>query len=174
MVWRAAEGPPRGYSGETRQIGAFRSAIGAEPLWKCVVRKPYQDLRTGALRLALSGDSALPEALPLSHPAQRPHGRRPSAATAASGAATALVKESTTISQFFDKQMPSRNPADILIRVNRPLVAKDYVLQDGSRVTMTPTKIEGAHVVIEWDLMQGALVTRRTARATLPSNERPP
>ena len=34
--------------------------------------------------------------------------------------------------------------ADYLIRVNRQPVPKDYVLQDGDRVTMTPTKIEGA------------------------------
>ena len=59
------------------------------------------------------------------------------------------VREGTTISQFFDKQMPGQNPADILIRVNRQPTPKDYVLQNGDRVTMTPTKIDGAHVVVE-------------------------
>ena len=34
--------------------------------------------------------------------------------------------------------------ADYLIRVNRQPVAEDHVLQDGDRVSFTPTKIEGA------------------------------
>ena len=49
-----------------------------------------------------------------------------------------------TVAQFFGKQLPGCEPEDYLIRVNRQPVAKDYVLQDGDRVTMTPTKIEGA------------------------------
>lgn len=49
-----------------------------------------------------------------------------------------------TVAQFFGKQLPGCPPEDYLIRVNRQPVAKDYVLQDGDRVTMTPTKIEGA------------------------------
>jgi hypothetical protein len=31
-----------------------------------------------------------------------------------------------------------------LIRVNRQPVVRDYVLQENDRITMTPTKIEGA------------------------------
>jgi sulfur carrier protein ThiS len=34
--------------------------------------------------------------------------------------------------------------ADYLIRVNRQPVPRDYVLQEGDRVTITPTKVEGA------------------------------
>lgn len=54
------------------------------------------------------------------------------------------VEEGTTVEQFFSKQLPDRKSEDYLIRVNRQPVARDYSLQDGDRVTMTPTKIEGA------------------------------
>ena len=54
------------------------------------------------------------------------------------------VAQGTTVIQFFDKKMVGRCPEDYLIRVNRQPVARDYVLQEGDRITMTPTKIEGA------------------------------
>jgi hypothetical protein len=54
------------------------------------------------------------------------------------------VAEGTTVESFFQEQLPSRKAGDYLIRVNRQPVARDYVLQDGDRITMTPTKIEGA------------------------------
>ena len=54
------------------------------------------------------------------------------------------VAEGTTVDKFFAQQLPGRDSHDYLIRVNRQPVLKDYVLQDGDRVTMTPTKIEGA------------------------------
>ena len=54
------------------------------------------------------------------------------------------VSEGTTVEQFFNEKMPGRKPTDCLIRVNRQPVARDYVLQEGDRVTVTPTKIEGA------------------------------
>ena len=54
------------------------------------------------------------------------------------------VAEGMTVAQFFADKMPGRNAADYLIRVNRQPVARDSVLQEGDRVTMTPTKIEGA------------------------------
>ena len=54
------------------------------------------------------------------------------------------VQDGTTIEQFFDKQMRDCEPEDYLIRVNRQPVGSDYVLQEGDRVTCTPTKIEGA------------------------------
>ena len=54
------------------------------------------------------------------------------------------VPADTTVDKFFSQQIPGRDPGDYLIRVNRQPVAKDYVLQDGDRVTMTPTKVEGA------------------------------
>ena len=54
------------------------------------------------------------------------------------------VAEGTTVEEFFGQQIRGRDPADYLIRVNRQPVARDGVLQDGDRITMTPTKIEGA------------------------------
>jgi len=50
----------------------------------------------------------------------------------------------TTVDKFFAQQLPGRDAADYLIRVNRQPVARDYVLQDNDRITMTPVKIEGA------------------------------
>ena len=54
------------------------------------------------------------------------------------------VTEGTTVEQFFTIKMEGRIPSDYLIRVNRQPVPKDYCLQEGDRVTITPTKIEGA------------------------------
>jgi len=54
------------------------------------------------------------------------------------------ISEGKTVEQFFKEQMPGRKAEDFLIRVNRQPVARDYVLQDNDRITITPTKIEGA------------------------------
>jgi sulfur carrier protein ThiS len=54
------------------------------------------------------------------------------------------VNDGMTVGEFFADQMPGRKPEDYLIRVNRQPVARDYVLQENDRVTLTPTKIEGA------------------------------
>lgn len=54
------------------------------------------------------------------------------------------VAEGTTVEQFFHQQLPERSPQDYLIRVNRQPVPQDYVLREGDRVSMTPTKIQGA------------------------------
>jgi sulfur carrier protein ThiS len=54
------------------------------------------------------------------------------------------VTAGMTVQQFFQDQMPGRKPEDYLIRVNRQPVARDYVLQENDRVTVTPLKIEGA------------------------------
>ena len=54
------------------------------------------------------------------------------------------VSEGTTIEQFLAARMPGRKADDLLIRVNRQPVAREQVLQDGDRITVTPTKIEGA------------------------------
>jgi len=54
------------------------------------------------------------------------------------------VTEGMTVEKFFTQKMPGREPEDYLIRVNRQPVVRDYVLQEGDRVTLTPTKIEGA------------------------------
>ena len=54
------------------------------------------------------------------------------------------VVEGTTVDKFFNEQLPGRKTEDYLIRVNRQPVPRDYVLQDKDRVTMTPTKVDGA------------------------------
>jgi hypothetical protein len=54
------------------------------------------------------------------------------------------VDDGTTVAQLFEDKMPGRKPADYLIRVNRLPAAADQVLQPGDRVSITPTKIEGA------------------------------
>ena len=54
------------------------------------------------------------------------------------------VTPNTTVEQFFNQRMPGEEATDYLIRVNRQPVPRDYVLQEGDRVTVTPTKIDGA------------------------------
>jgi len=54
------------------------------------------------------------------------------------------VAPGTTVDKFFSQQIAGGKSEDYLIRVNRQPVPRDYVLQEGDRVTMTPTKIEGA------------------------------
>lgn len=54
------------------------------------------------------------------------------------------VNDQTTVAQFFKDKMLGEQPEDYLIRVNRQPVPRDYVLQANDRVTITPTKIEGA------------------------------
>ena len=54
------------------------------------------------------------------------------------------VSEGTTVEKFFSQKLPGEKAEDFLIRVNRQPVARDYVLQEGDRVTATPVKIEGA------------------------------
>jgi len=56
------------------------------------------------------------------------------------------VSDGTTVEQFFKDKMQGRKPDDYLIRVNRQPVPRDYVLQENDRVTVTPTKIEGASI----------------------------
>lgn len=53
------------------------------------------------------------------------------------------VPPGITAQQLFAQQIKGR-PADYLIRVNRQPVASDQVLQEGDRVSITPSKIEGA------------------------------
>jgi len=54
------------------------------------------------------------------------------------------VNDGTTVEQFFQERMAHERPEDYLIRVNRQPVPREYVLQENDRVTLTPTKIEGA------------------------------
>ncbi len=54
------------------------------------------------------------------------------------------VTEGTTVRQCFDNHLPNSSPQNYLIRVNRQPVHSDQVLQEGDRISITPTKIEGA------------------------------
>ena len=57
------------------------------------------------------------------------------------------VEENTSIEKLFKQKMPHEESHDYLIRVNRQPVPKDYCLKENDRVTITPTKIEGARPV---------------------------
>jgi hypothetical protein len=54
------------------------------------------------------------------------------------------VEPGLSVAQLFQQRLPDRKPEDYLIRVNRQQVSADQILQEGDRVSMTPTKIEGA------------------------------
>ena len=58
------------------------------------------------------------------------------------------VEEGTTIEKLFKQKMSCENTEDYLIRVNRQPVPKEYVLQENDRVTITPTKLDGARLVL--------------------------
>ena len=55
------------------------------------------------------------------------------------------VAPGTNIQSFLQTKVANHKPDDLLIRVNRQPVPKDYILQEGDRISATPTKIEGAH-----------------------------
>ena len=54
------------------------------------------------------------------------------------------IEPNTNVEKFIRQQLHDCDPSAFLIRVNRLPVARDYVLQEGDRITATPTKIEGA------------------------------
>jgi sulfur carrier protein ThiS len=54
------------------------------------------------------------------------------------------IDEGTTVAKLFAERIPHGQAEDYLIRVNRQPVPADQVLQEGDRVSLTPTKIEGA------------------------------
>jgi hypothetical protein len=56
------------------------------------------------------------------------------------------VDKGSTVEKFFSQKMSGASEADYLIRVNRQPVARNQVLQEGDRVSITPRKIEGANV----------------------------
>ena len=57
------------------------------------------------------------------------------------------VADGTTVEKFFAQKMPHGQAQDFLIRVNRLPVARDQVLKEGDRITVTPTKLEGARTI---------------------------
>ncbi len=54
------------------------------------------------------------------------------------------IEAGTSVQALFQQRVPHGRPQDYLIRVNRQPTTADYVLQEGDRVSITPTKIEGA------------------------------
>ena len=58
------------------------------------------------------------------------------------------VEPGTSVEQFFHRNMGEARAEDYLIRVNRMPVSRDHVLQEGDRITITPTKVEGAHITV--------------------------
>ena len=74
------------------------------------------------------------------------------------------VTEGLTVQQLFDRQLRDAKPENYLIRVSGRPAARDQVLVEGDRVSMTPTKIEGAWT--QRELHRCKLVTRESnARA---------
>lgn len=57
------------------------------------------------------------------------------------------VAAGTTVATLFENQIPHGKPQDYLIRVNRQPVAQNYELVEGDRLSITPTKIQGAAVI---------------------------
>ena len=58
------------------------------------------------------------------------------------------IEEGTSIEKLFKQKMPDEESHDYLIRVNRQPVPKDYCLKENDRVTVTPTKIDGAQLFL--------------------------
>jgi hypothetical protein len=56
------------------------------------------------------------------------------------------VSDGVTIGRLFQERLPHGAPADYLIRVNRQPATAEQILRPGDRVSITPTKIEGAFV----------------------------
>ena len=54
------------------------------------------------------------------------------------------INEGRTVGELFAERVTNPDPSAYLIRVNRQPCAKEQVLQEGDRVSITPTKIEGA------------------------------
>jgi len=54
------------------------------------------------------------------------------------------IADGTTVEQLFAQRVPHGKASDYLIRVNRQPVPAGQILQEGDRVSITPTKIEGA------------------------------
>lgn len=55
------------------------------------------------------------------------------------------IADATTVHTLFTEKLPGRKASDFLIRVNRLPAAADQILQAGDRISITPTKIDGAY-----------------------------
>ena len=56
------------------------------------------------------------------------------------------IADGMTVQRLFAERLPHANAADYLIRVNRLPVTGGQILCEADRVSITPTKIEGAAV----------------------------
>ena len=54
------------------------------------------------------------------------------------------IGDGATVGALFADRCPGRRAGDFLIRVNRLPATAEQPLQPGDRVSITPTKIEGA------------------------------
>ena len=54
------------------------------------------------------------------------------------------IAAGTTVAGLFAQRLPGSKEENYLIRVNRQPASADQVLEEGDRVSITPTKIEGA------------------------------
>ena len=54
------------------------------------------------------------------------------------------VNDGMSVNELFNQEMGDRDPEGFLVRVNREQVSSEYRLEEGDRVTITPTNIEGA------------------------------
>jgi sulfur carrier protein ThiS len=52
------------------------------------------------------------------------------------------IETGMTVGQLLENK--GINPASFMVRVDRQQVAMDYVLQEGQRASVTPTKFQGA------------------------------
>ncbi len=54
------------------------------------------------------------------------------------------IQDGTSVRALFDQHIGHGKESNYLIRVNRQPVTEDQVLLEGDRISITPTKIEGA------------------------------
>ena len=54
------------------------------------------------------------------------------------------INDGTTTEQLFNDRVGAGKESQYLVRVNRLPVARDQILQEGDRVSITPLRIEGA------------------------------
>ena len=59
---------------------------------------------------------------------------------------TIEVADGTSVAALFADRMPGRKAVDFLVRVNRLPATADQQLREGDRVSMTPTKVQGARL----------------------------
>jgi len=57
---------------------------------------------------------------------------------------TVLTNPETTLASFIASVMPGQSTGQLSIRVNNEIEQQSYVLQDGDKVTTTPTNLKVA------------------------------